>query len=122
MWARIVNTQLLIHADRTPLVPLQYLHAFLNEVTILVPVLNDAKHTFAIYTPERIKKRWPIRVAAATEEEMHDWVKEAECLLWSISTKSVCSCKQILQEQLRRDLFPFNGACVKDSPRFSSYL
>lgn len=44
MWARIVNTQLLIHADRTPLVPLQYLHAFLNEVTILVPVLNDAKH------------------------------------------------------------------------------
>ncbi|XP_051926678.1 tectonin beta-propeller repeat-containing protein 1 [Hippocampus zosterae] len=52
----------------------KYLHAFLNEVTILVPVLNDAKHTFAIYTPERIKKRWPIRVAAATEEEMHDWL------------------------------------------------
>ncbi|XP_057681391.1 tectonin beta-propeller repeat-containing protein 1 isoform X2 [Corythoichthys intestinalis] len=52
----------------------KYLHAFINEVTILVPVLNDAKHTFAIYTPERIKKRWPIRVAAATEQEMHDWL------------------------------------------------
>ncbi|XP_061611519.1 tectonin beta-propeller repeat-containing protein 1 [Phyllopteryx taeniolatus] len=52
----------------------KYLHAFINEVTILVPVLNNAKHTFAIYTPERIKKRWPIRVAAATEQEMHDWL------------------------------------------------
>ncbi|XP_061666577.1 tectonin beta-propeller repeat-containing protein 1 [Syngnathoides biaculeatus] len=51
----------------------KYLHAFINEVTILVPVLN-AKHTFAIYTPERIKKRWPIRVAAETEQEMNDWL------------------------------------------------
>lgn len=53
---------------------LQYLHAFVNEITILVPVLNDSKHTFAIYTPERTKQRWPIRLAAATELEMHDWV------------------------------------------------
>lgn len=52
----------------------QYLHAFINEVTILVPVLNDSKHTFAIYTPERTKQRWPIRLAAATELEMYDWV------------------------------------------------
>lgn len=53
----------------------QYLHAFINEVTILVPVLSsDSKHTFAIYTPERTKQRWPIRLAAATELEMHDWV------------------------------------------------
>ncbi|KAM6896895.1 tectonin beta-propeller repeat-containing protein 1 [Xenentodon cancila] len=52
----------------------KYLHAFINEVTILVPVLNDAKHTFAIYTPERTKQRWPIRLAAATELEMHDWL------------------------------------------------
>lgn len=52
----------------------QYLHAFVNEITILVPVLNDSKHTFAIYTPERTKQRWPIRLAAATEQEMHDWV------------------------------------------------
>uniref|UniRef100_A0A3B4TLW8 Tectonin beta-propeller repeat-containing protein 1 n=1 Tax=Seriola dumerili TaxID=41447 RepID=A0A3B4TLW8_SERDU len=52
----------------------KYLHAFINEVTILVPVLNDSKHTFAIYTPERTKQRWPIRLAAATELEMHDWL------------------------------------------------
>ncbi|XP_046888436.1 tectonin beta-propeller repeat-containing protein 1 [Hypomesus transpacificus] len=52
----------------------KYLHAFINEVTILVPVLNDAKHTFAIYTAERTKQRWPIRLAAATELEMHDWL------------------------------------------------
>ncbi|KAE8284422.1 Tectonin beta-propeller repeat-containing protein 1 [Larimichthys crocea] len=52
----------------------KYLHAFVNEVTILVPVLSDSKHTFAIYTPERTKQRWPIRLAAATELEMHDWL------------------------------------------------
>ncbi|KAM9837463.1 tectonin beta-propeller repeat-containing protein 1 [Aulostomus maculatus] len=52
----------------------KYLHAFVNDVTILVPVLNDSKHTFAIYTPERTKQRWPIRLAAATEQEMHDWL------------------------------------------------
>ncbi|XP_034049562.1 tectonin beta-propeller repeat-containing protein 1 [Thalassophryne amazonica] len=52
----------------------KYLHAFINEVTILVPVLNDSKHTFAIYTPERTKQRCPIRLAAATELEMHDWL------------------------------------------------
>lgn len=40
----------------------------------MVPVLNDSKHTFAIYTAERTKQRWPIRLAAATEVEMHDWV------------------------------------------------
>ncbi|XP_066545328.1 tectonin beta-propeller repeat-containing protein 1 [Amia ocellicauda] len=52
----------------------KYLHAFINEVTILVPVLNDSKHTFAVYTPERTKQRWPIRLAAPTEQEMHDWL------------------------------------------------
>ncbi|XP_029311821.1 LOW QUALITY PROTEIN: tectonin beta-propeller repeat-containing protein 1 [Cottoperca gobio] len=52
----------------------KYLHAFINEVTILVPVLNDSKHSFAIYTPERTKQRWPIRLSAATELEMQDWL------------------------------------------------
>ncbi|XP_076856381.1 LOW QUALITY PROTEIN: tectonin beta-propeller repeat-containing protein 1 [Brachyhypopomus gauderio] len=52
----------------------KYLHTFVNEVTILVPVLNDSKHTFAIYTADRTKQRWPIRLAAATELEMHDWL------------------------------------------------
>ncbi|KAL8175522.1 UNVERIFIED_CONTAM: Tectonin beta-propeller repeat-containing protein 1 [Gekko kuhli] len=52
----------------------KYLHVFLNEVTILVEILNEAKHSFALYTPERTKQRWPIRLAAATEQEMHDWL------------------------------------------------
>ncbi|XP_078521292.1 tectonin beta-propeller repeat-containing protein 1 [Lissotriton helveticus] len=52
----------------------KYLHVFLNEVTILVQVQNEAKHSFAMYTPERTKQRWPIRIGAATEQEMHDWL------------------------------------------------
>ncbi|OCT61572.1 hypothetical protein XELAEV_18047600mg [Xenopus laevis] len=52
----------------------KYIHIFLNEVTILVPAANEAKHSFAIYTPEKTKQRWPIRLAAATEQEMHDWL------------------------------------------------
>ncbi|OCT64194.1 hypothetical protein XELAEV_18045294mg [Xenopus laevis] len=52
----------------------KYIHIFLNEVTILVPVANEAKHSFAIYTPEKTKQRWPIRLAAATDQEMHDWL------------------------------------------------
>nr|XP_033819420.1 tectonin beta-propeller repeat-containing protein 1 [Geotrypetes seraphini]XP_033819421.1 tectonin beta-propeller repeat-containing protein 1 [Geotrypetes seraphini] len=52
----------------------KYIHVFLNEVTVLVQVLNDTKHCFAIYTPETTKQRWPIRLAASTEQEMHDWL------------------------------------------------
>lgn len=54
----------------------QYLHVFLNEVTVLVPVLNEAKHSFALYTPERTRQRWPVRLAAATEQDMNDWVSD----------------------------------------------
>nr|KAF6482336.1 tectonin beta-propeller repeat containing 1 [Molossus molossus] len=52
----------------------KYLHVFLNEVTTLVPVLNEAKHSFALYTPERTRQRWPVRLAAATEQDMNDWL------------------------------------------------
>ncbi|XP_028912182.1 tectonin beta-propeller repeat-containing protein 1 isoform X1 [Ornithorhynchus anatinus] len=52
----------------------KYIHVFLNEVTVLVPILNEAKHSFAVYTPEKTKQRWPIRLAAATEQEMYDWL------------------------------------------------
>lgn len=41
---------------------------------MLVPVLNEAKHSFALYTPERTRQRWPVRLAAATEQDMNDWV------------------------------------------------
>ncbi|XP_053132794.1 tectonin beta-propeller repeat-containing protein 1 [Hemicordylus capensis] len=52
----------------------KYIHVFLNEITILVEILNEAKHSFALYTPEKTKQRWPIRLAATTEQEMHDWL------------------------------------------------
>ncbi|XP_052023534.1 tectonin beta-propeller repeat-containing protein 1 isoform X2 [Apodemus sylvaticus] len=52
----------------------KYLHVFLNEVTVLVPVLNETKHSFALYTPERTRQRWPIRLAATTEQDMNDWL------------------------------------------------
>uniref|UniRef100_A0A8C5X475 Tectonin beta-propeller repeat-containing protein 1 n=1 Tax=Malurus cyaneus samueli TaxID=2593467 RepID=A0A8C5X475_9PASS len=65
----------------------KYIHVFLNEVTIIVEVLNEAKHSFALYTPERTKQRWPIRLAAATEQEMHDWL--------SLLTMSCCESRRI---------------------------
>ncbi|XP_061009682.1 tectonin beta-propeller repeat-containing protein 1 isoform X4 [Dama dama] len=52
----------------------KYIHVFLNEVTALVPVFNEAKHSFALYTPERTRQRWPVRLAAATEQDMSDWL------------------------------------------------
>ncbi|XP_066432487.1 tectonin beta-propeller repeat-containing protein 1 isoform X2 [Eleutherodactylus coqui] len=65
----------------------KYLHLFLNEITILVPVLNEAKHSFAIYTPEKTKQRWPVRLAAATEQEMHDWL--------SVLSRSCCEIRKV---------------------------
>ncbi|XP_037363027.1 tectonin beta-propeller repeat-containing protein 1 isoform X2 [Talpa occidentalis] len=52
----------------------KYIHVFLNEVTVLVPVLNESKHSFALYTPERTRQRWPVRLAAHTEQDMNDWL------------------------------------------------
>ncbi|XP_070636305.1 tectonin beta-propeller repeat-containing protein 1 isoform X1 [Bos indicus] len=52
----------------------KYIHVFLNEVTALVPVFSEAKHSFALYTPERTRQRWPVRLAAATEQDMSDWL------------------------------------------------
>ncbi|EHH52005.1 hypothetical protein EGM_12365 [Macaca fascicularis] len=52
----------------------KYAHIFLNEVVALVPVLNETKHSFALYTPERTRQRWPVRLAAATEQDMNDWL------------------------------------------------
>ncbi|XP_009819583.1 tectonin beta-propeller repeat-containing protein 1 [Gavia stellata] len=65
----------------------KYIHVFLNEVTIIVEVLNEAKHSFALYTPERTKQRWPIRLAATTEQEMHDWL--------SLLNMSCCESRRI---------------------------
>ncbi|XP_061850000.1 tectonin beta-propeller repeat-containing protein 1 [Colius striatus] len=65
----------------------KYIHVFLNEVTIIVEVLNEAKHSFALYTPERTKQRWPICLAATTEQEMHDWL--------SLLNMSCCESRRI---------------------------
>ncbi|KAH0631948.1 hypothetical protein JD844_019860 [Phrynosoma platyrhinos] len=67
----------------------KYIHVFLNEVTILVEILNEAKHSFALYTPEKTKQRWPIRLAAATEQEMHDWIQgpPSHQAIWSLTCK-----------------------------------
>ncbi|XP_070617355.1 tectonin beta-propeller repeat-containing protein 1 [Erythrolamprus reginae] len=66
----------------------KYIHMFLNEVTILVEILNEAKHSFALYTPERTKQRWPVRLAATTEQEMHDWL--------ALLNMSCCEGRQLL--------------------------
>ncbi|XP_062946913.1 tectonin beta-propeller repeat-containing protein 1 isoform X3 [Cynocephalus volans] len=52
----------------------KYIHVFLNEVTVLVPGLNEAKHSFALYTPERTRQRWPVHLAATTEQDLNDWL------------------------------------------------
>lgn len=46
----------------------------MNEVTALVPVLRDCHYAFAVYTGQRTKQRWPLVLAAQTEEDMNDWV------------------------------------------------
>lgn len=56
------------------LMHVQYLQVFINEVTALVPVLQDCHYTFAVYTAERTKQRWPLILAAPSEKEMNDWV------------------------------------------------
>ncbi|XP_076996716.1 tectonin beta-propeller repeat-containing protein 1 isoform X2 [Tamandua tetradactyla] len=57
-----------VHAEK------KYIHVFLNEVTALVPLLSEARPSCALYTPERTRQRWPVRLAAATEQEMSDWL------------------------------------------------
>ena len=43
---------------------MQYIHVFLNEVTALVPVFSEAKHSFALYTPRERGRggpcAWPL--------------------------------------------------------------
>ncbi|XP_038125125.1 tectonin beta-propeller repeat-containing protein 1 isoform X1 [Cyprinodon tularosa] len=80
----------------------KHLQVFINEVTALVPVLQDCNYTFAVYTAERTKQRWPLVLAAPSEKEMNDWLELlSECCckcrgiagapstqaLWSITSK-----------------------------------
>lgn len=53
----------------------QYLHVFISDVTVLVPVLKDnSHHAFAVYTSDSTKQRWPLILSAQTEKDMADWV------------------------------------------------
>ncbi|XP_054891792.1 tectonin beta-propeller repeat-containing protein 1 [Poeciliopsis prolifica] len=52
----------------------KYLQVFINEVTALVPVLQDCHFTFAVYTAERTKQRWPLILAAPSEKDMNEWL------------------------------------------------
>lgn len=52
----------------------QSLHIFISEVTVLVPVLRDCPHAFAVYTAQRTRQRWPLVLAAQTQKDMDDWV------------------------------------------------
>lgn len=53
----------------------QYLHVFISDVTVLVPVLKEnSHHAFAVYTSDSTKQRWPLILAAQTEKDMADWV------------------------------------------------
>ncbi|XP_008327866.1 tectonin beta-propeller repeat-containing protein 1 [Cynoglossus semilaevis] len=61
----------------------KYLHVFISEMTALVPVPRDCHYSFAVYTAQRTKHRWPLVLAAQTEKDMNDWL----CLL------SDCCCE-----------------------------
>lgn len=53
----------------------QYIHVFISDVTVLVPVLKDnSHHAFAVYTSDSTKQRWPLILSAQTEKDMADWV------------------------------------------------
>uniref|UniRef100_A0A1A8CDE2 Tectonin beta-propeller repeat-containing protein 1 n=2 Tax=Nothobranchius kadleci TaxID=1051664 RepID=A0A1A8CDE2_NOTKA len=65
----------------------KYLHMFISEVTVLVPVQRDCHYTFAVYTAERTRQRWPLVLAAATEKDMSDWL--------SLLCDCCCECRGI---------------------------
>uniref|UniRef100_A0A4W5NFR7 Tectonin beta-propeller repeat-containing protein 1 n=1 Tax=Hucho hucho TaxID=62062 RepID=A0A4W5NFR7_9TELE len=53
----------------------KYLHVFISDVTVLVPVLKEnSHHAFAMYTSDSTKQRWPLVLAAQTEKDMADWL------------------------------------------------
>lgn len=52
----------------------QHLNVFISEVTALVPVLRDSHYSFAVYTAQRTRQRWPLVLAAHNERDMNEWV------------------------------------------------
>uniref|UniRef100_A0A3Q2NRW5 Tectonin beta-propeller repeat-containing protein 1 n=1 Tax=Fundulus heteroclitus TaxID=8078 RepID=A0A3Q2NRW5_FUNHE len=75
----------------------KYLQVFINEVTALVPVLHDCHYTFAVYTAERTKQRWPLVLAAPSEKEMNDWL--------DLLSNCCCECRGIAGAPCRQALW-----------------
>uniref|UniRef100_A0A3Q1H5Y5 Tectonin beta-propeller repeat-containing protein 1 n=1 Tax=Acanthochromis polyacanthus TaxID=80966 RepID=A0A3Q1H5Y5_9TELE len=91
----------------------KYLHVFINEVTVLVPVLRDCHYAFAVYTPERTKQRWPLVLAAQTEKDMEDWL--------SLLSDCCCECRGISGPPSRQALWSTTskGDVMVHDPAFS---
>ncbi|XP_032392305.1 tectonin beta-propeller repeat-containing protein 1 [Etheostoma spectabile] len=91
----------------------KYLHVFINEVTALVPVLRDCHYAFAVYTTQRTKQRWPLVLAAQTEQDMNDWL----CLL----SDCCCECRGITGPPSRQALWSTTskGDIMVHEPSFS---
>lgn len=51
---------------------------FLSDVTALVPLLREGHFAFAVYTPDRTRRRWPLILAALAEQDVNDWVRADE--------------------------------------------
>uniref|UniRef100_A0A8C4N964 Tectonin beta-propeller repeat containing 1b n=1 Tax=Eptatretus burgeri TaxID=7764 RepID=A0A8C4N964_EPTBU len=68
----------------------KYLHVFVSDVTIFVPILSPTRHTFAVYTPESTRARWPVRLATRTEEELRDWL--------AVLTLAVCQTRGLSKQ------------------------
>ncbi|KAM9745169.1 tectonin beta-propeller repeat-containing protein 1 [Menidia menidia] len=75
----------------------KYLHVYINEVTVLEPVLRDCPYAFAVYTAERTKQRWPLVLAAQTEQDMNEWLH--------LLSDCCCECRGIRGPPTRQALW-----------------
>ncbi|XP_062874812.1 tectonin beta-propeller repeat-containing protein 1 [Trichomycterus rosablanca] len=52
----------------------KYLHAVISGVTALVPEQSDSLYALAVYTAERTRQRWPVRLATESQQDMENWL------------------------------------------------
>uniref|UniRef100_A0A7N8XFL0 Tectonin beta-propeller repeat-containing protein 1 n=1 Tax=Mastacembelus armatus TaxID=205130 RepID=A0A7N8XFL0_9TELE len=91
----------------------KFLQVFINEVTVLVPVLRDCHYAFAVYTAQRTKQRWPLVLAAQTEKDMNDWL--------NLLSDCCCECRGITSSPSRQALWSTTskGDIMIHEPSFS---
>ncbi|KAJ3600361.1 hypothetical protein NHX12_031346 [Muraenolepis orangiensis] len=68
-----------------------------KKVTALVPVLGDCHHAFSVYTAQRTRQRWPLLLAAPTDQDMTDWL--------SLLTRCCCEWRGIWGPPSRQALW-----------------